>query len=159
MFIFVITALFACPRSSCPVGSAPPGTPCGRARPAPASVGVAALAWSAEGVEHHMASIAYFAIRNTKSVSFFIRCDSRRSTAGGCFPPPLRASLQARRSSFGRAPRHSQKSPSPPFEAAQGLCISRNFTEEILADGRLARTIRLRNRKMGDFVGTKRHPA
>ena len=34
-------------------------------------------------------------------------------------PPPLRDLLWPRRSSLGRAPRHSTKSPSPPFEAAR----------------------------------------
>jgi hypothetical protein len=63
-----------------------------------------------------MTAVTSFDVGNTKNVLFFVRCDSRRSTPGGCFPqkslsatdrvqlsesgdfaepfpPPLRASL------------------------------------------------------------------
>ena len=104
-----------------------PRPPCGRARPAPASDGCAALARSADGVWRYMTTATPFALGYTKSVAFFIRCDSRRSTPGGCFPqtplsetdrvrlsdsggfaepfpPPLRTLFWVRRSSLGRAP-------------------------------------------------------
>ena len=107
-------------------GSAPP-VPCGRARPAPASDGVAVLARAMNGVPHYMAPVTSFVAGNTKYASFFVRCDSRRSTPGGCFPqrplsatsrvrlyksggfaepfpPPLRGLFRPRRSSLGRAP-------------------------------------------------------
>ena len=69
-------------------GSAPPGAPCGRAAgPAPASVGFAALAWGYEQCVPRLylhpaflrSVILFYAL-------FFIRCDSVRSTPGGCFP-------------------------------------------------------------------------
>ena len=117
----------ACPRSSRPVGSAPPGAPCGRARPAPASVCFADLAWAINGVQHYMTTVTFPVVDISNNALFFVRCDSRRSTPGGCFPqrslsatnraqlcktgdfaepfpPPLRTLLWARRSSLWSRP-------------------------------------------------------
>ena len=82
-----------CPRSLRPVGSAPPGAPCGRVgNPAPASDGCAVLAWVDDGVQRYITTVTSFAVSNYIHVFFFIRCDSVRSTPGGCFPQtPLSA--------------------------------------------------------------------
>ena len=63
-----------------------PRTPCGRARPAPASDGVAVLARAMNGVSHYIEAVTIFTAGTTSNVLFFVRCDSRRSTPGGCFP-------------------------------------------------------------------------
>ena len=101
----------------------------GRAeRPAPASVGFAALAWGYKQVcAATIHAPAFSAERHTLSRSLFFRCDSVRSTAGGCFPqrslsatnrvrshkagdfaepfpPPLRELLCPRRSSAPSRP-------------------------------------------------------
>ena len=68
------------------MGSAPPGAPCGRARPAPASDGVAVLARVDDGVQRYIMFVASFVLGNNICVFLFVRCDSVRSTAGGCFP-------------------------------------------------------------------------
>ena len=52
--------------------SAHPGTPCGRvANPAPASVGVADLAWAVNGVSHYMSAVTFFTVCNTEDALFF----------------------------------------------------------------------------------------
>ena len=69
------------------MGSAPPGAPCGRvADPAPASDGVAVLARVDDGVCRYMTTVASFVLGNNIYALFFVRCDSVRSTPGGCFP-------------------------------------------------------------------------
>ena len=126
------TTTSARPRSS-RSGAAPrPPAPCGRARPAPASVGFADLARGDDGVQRYMTTVTSLVVGNTNGASFFVRCDSRRSTPGGCFPqrslpetdrvrldnagdfaepfpPPLRDLLWTRRSSLGRAPQRAAR--------------------------------------------------
>ena len=209
-----------CRAHRCPVGSAPPGTPCGRvADPAPASDGCAILAWAINGVPHYMAAVTFPVVSNTTNALFFVRCDSRRSTPGGeipqnlphrhlrrlalagfsrfcgtlalrtfqcsplrgsafqcyaycsfclqftpqrslsdtnrvqlCnmgdfaepFPPPLRDLLWPRRSSLGRAPRHSTKSPSPPFEAARPYRLTAGALVDFVETLRSGASVRLR---------------
>ena len=119
----------ACPRSTRPVGSAPPGTPCGRGgmAPAPASDGCAVLAWVDYGVLHYMATVASSVVGNANNAYFFcpmrlpsLDCGRLFSAkiafrdapftqlyAGDFaepFPPPLRTLFWARRSALGRAP-------------------------------------------------------
>ena len=47
-----------------------PRTPCGRARPAPASDGVAVLARVDDGVRRHITASAFFTVGNNKNASF-----------------------------------------------------------------------------------------
>ena len=91
-----------------------------------------------------MTQVASFVVDNNKNAFFFCPMRLRSLDSGRLFSantafrdepfihlyagdfaepfsPPLRASLRARRSSLRRAPRHSKKLPSPPFEAARPL--------------------------------------
>ena len=79
-----------------------------------------------------MTTVTPLVVGYAKDASFFVRCDSRRSTAGGCFPqtslsaanrvqlcesgdfaepfpPPLRPLFWARRSALGRAPQRAAR--------------------------------------------------
>ena len=110
-----------------------PRTPCGRARPAPASVGFAALAWVDDGVVTLYDDSCFFRRRQQYLRSLFCPMRLRSLDSGRLFsantafrdepfihlysgdfaepfPPPLRASLRARRSSLRRAP---QRAPRP----------------------------------------------
>ena len=113
-------------------GAAPrPPDPCGRARPAPASDGVAVLARVDDGEQRYITIVASFAVGNHIYALFcpmrlrsldsgrlfsakiaFRRQPFAQLFAGDFaepFPPPLRASLRARRSSLRRAPQGASR--------------------------------------------------
>ena len=127
-----MTPSTACPRSLRPVGSAPPGTPCGRvADPAPASVGCAVLARAMMVCRTIWRLLLFLSPATLKTLFFYpMRLPSLDSGrlfsakiafrdepftqlyAGDFaepFPPPRRTLLRARRSSLGRAPQRAAR--------------------------------------------------
>ena len=102
-----------------------PRSPCGRARPAPASDGCAALARSADGVWRYMTTATPFVVGATKSVIFFVRCDSRRSTTGGCFPQTPLSSPHRLHAYIRAVLRNLFRRPCAPFFGRAGLHFGR----------------------------------
>ena len=74
-----------CSRPLRPVGCAPPGAPCGRARPAPASDGVAVLARVDGGVRRYMTTVASFVLGNNICAFFFCPMRLRSLDSGRLF--------------------------------------------------------------------------